>query len=68
MDWTTFDGHPFHYDRSDVDLRRELIQSLKATAAFFAALVIGAIVIATQLSHGPTSAVLEPMSVPVCLD
>lgn len=62
MDWTSFEGYPFHCRRPEVDLHRELMQSLKATTVFLAVLGVTAIVIATWIGHSPAGALFEPLS------
>ena len=59
MDWTTFEGFPLHHGQPAVDVRREIIRSIKATAAFLAALSIAAIILAAQISRGPAGATTE---------
>jgi hypothetical protein len=53
MDCTNFEGYPFHHRQPDVDIQREIIRSVAATAVFLALLGITATILAIHMSQGP---------------
>jgi len=62
MDWTSFEGLPFHRLQAEVDVRREVTRSVVATAVFFAVLSLTAIIICGLINHEGAIVAIETIA------